>query len=269
MSLTVDTASRTADIALPRQEPAPAQGTNPQNFIADGIRRLLEAASGSPQAQPATRELVASEDSVDAGIARDAYDLNLYRETDGSYTLEMEMNIEFSFQEGVGDDGLPLGWSDAQKQEFMRDYVAAVEGTWDGHNITLDDGTQVRLDVQLNVSEERSGFFGGVLDAVDGSEHWNIDVTRVPEGGFRQSSITPSRNYGDFDSEDVNPIDKGASDPQVGAAHEFGHMIGLEDEYNGNAGAEAQKDTDSVMHTGDDVRERHLDLLEDWVDGQI
>ena len=46
-------------------------------------------------------------------------------------------------------------------------------------------------------------------------------------------------------------------------------MIGLPDEYNGRAGPEAAKDTDSIMHTGADVRERHLDLLESWAEGQL
>src|SRR5690606_7380260 len=74
--------------------------------VADGVARMLQAAGSrggeGPVAAPTDggRELVASEDSVTAGGVRAAYDMQLYREADGSYTLEMDMKVEFDFTEG-------------------------------------------------------------------------------------------------------------------------------------------------------------------------
>ncbi len=252
---------------LQAEAPATQPSAAERAPVADGVARMLRAVpdqgteAGGQSGSTDERELVASEDSVTAGGVRDAYDMQLYREPDGTYTLELDMKIEFDFTNGP--DGQT--WTQAEKQQFIDDYKAAVEGTWSGHTITSDTGQKVTLDVNLDVVEKPQGFFGGVRDIVDGSENWSIEVVKIDAGGFNQSYVVPSQNTGRFDSEDVNPVNKGASDPQVGAAHEFGHMIGLPDEYNGNGGPDAKNDTDSVMHTGMDVRDRHLDIVEAWV----
>lgn len=233
--------------------------------VADGVSRMLAAADRAGAGlgrETGGRELVASEDSVTAGGVRDAYDLQLYRNPDGTYVLELDMSIDFNFVDG--EDG--LNWTADEKQQFIEDYKHVVLESWDGHTITTDDGQEVELSINLDINEQRSGLFGGMLERLDGQENWSVDIIRIEEGGFSQSYVIPSQNKGVFDSEDVRPVNKGASDPQVGAAHEFGHMIGLPDEYNGSAGPEAAKDTDSLMHTGMDVRERHLDLLETWIE---
>lgn len=240
----------------PAQAPTALPSAADRAPVADGVARMLRAVPdtgpSSPIA-PGERELVASEDSVTAGGVRDAYGMELYREADGTYTLELDMKIAFDFTKGP--DGQT--WTPQEKQAFIEDYKGAIEQTWSGHVTSSDTGQRVTLDVNLDVVE-------GTQDAVDG-ENWSIEVVKIDAGGFNQSYVVPSQNTGRFDSEDVNPVDKGASDPQVGAAHEFGHMIGLPDEYNGNGGPDAQNDTDSVMHTGMDVRDRHLDIVENWV----
>ena len=267
MSLEPVSSSSVSALPPPTSSSLPPPSGDARGSIASAVGRMLDAAGATAGAAPASgeRTLVANEDSVTAGGVRDAYDLSLYREADGSLTLEANMKVEFNFTEG--DNGLQ--WTPEEKTQFMADYDSAIQAAWGGKTITTDDGQQVSLDVNLDLVEAPGGFFGGVRDMVDGSENWSVDVKRIPEGDFSQSYVVPSRNTGSFDSEDVKPTEKGASDPQVGAAHEFGHMIGLPDEYNGSAGPDAAKDTDSIMHTGADVRERHLDILESWAEGQL
>lgn len=221
--------------------------------VSDGVQRMLQAASNAAVqlAAPSERTLVASEDSVQAGGVRDAYDMQLYQEADGTYTLELNMKVGMDFVEG------PQGqqWTPDAQEQFKQDFVEVIEGSWSGHEFTSDTGQQIKLDVNLEV----------VDSATDTTANWNVDIVKINEGEFNQSYVIPSQNTGVFDSGDVLPVEKGATDPQYAAAHEFGHMIGLPDEYNGRGGPEAQKDTDSIMHTGMDVRERHLDIVETWV----
>ena len=221
--------------------------------VSAGVARMLDAANdpAGGAAPPSERTLVASEDSVQAGGVRDAYDMRMYQETDGSFTLEMNMKVGMSFVEG------PKGqqWTAADQEQFKRDFASVVEGSWSGHTFTSDTGQQVTLDVNLDI----------VDSAADDGANWNVEIVKINDGEFNQSYVIPSQNTGVFDSGDVKPVEKGATDPQYAAAHEFGHMIGLPDEYNGRGGPEAQKDTDSIMHTGMDVRDRHLDIVESWV----
>ena len=210
---------------------------------------VSDAAQRAPVSAGVARMLDAANDP--AGGVRDAYDMRMYQETDGSYTLEMNMKVGMSFVEG------PKGqqWTAADQEQFKRDFASVVEGSWSGHTFTSDTGQQVTLDVNLDI----------VDSAADDGANWNVEIVKINDGEFNQSYVIPSQNTGVFDSGDVKPVEKGATDPQYAAAHEFGHMIGLPDEYNGRGGPEAQKDTDSIMHTGMDVRDRHLDIVESWV----
>ncbi|MEN1956628.1 hypothetical protein [Luteimonas changyuni] len=272
----VDISSRISHAALDAANwrPDAMQTTLQRAPVADGVERMFDTVreagkavadalgperSGGKGEASGERELVATEDSVDVGGHRDAYELHLYRESDGSYTLELHMKIEFNFEDGA--DG--LNWTPEEKQAFMDDYVAEVEKAWSGRTFTTDDGMDVTLDVKLDVSEQEGGFMGRFRDVMDPSENYNINVLRIPDGDFHRSSVGPG-NISHLDSEDNRAVNKGADMPQVGTAHEFGHMIGLPDEYHD--GHEHQDDDNSIMNSGMEVRDRHLDLVEDWVE---
>ena len=93
MSL-IDSATRLSHAALEAASWRPdAMSTYLQRApVADGVDRMLEtvrtavdagAAGVGKASAPGGRELVATEDSVDVGGHRDAYELRLYREADG------------------------------------------------------------------------------------------------------------------------------------------------------------------------------------------
>lgn len=66
-----------------------------------------------------------------------------------------------------------------------------------------------------------------------------------------------------LDSEDLNPVNKGGPQSQRGAVHEFGHMLGLDDEYP--AASPHTGDKASVMNSSEAVRPRHNDTMRSWV----
>ena len=223
--------------------------------VSEGVARMFAAvpAKPAPEETQGERTLVASENSVQAGGVRDAYDMSLYQEADGTYSLDMNMDIEMNFVTGPNGQT----WTDAEKTQYMEDFKNTVESSWSGRTFTTDDGQEVKLNVNLNIKEDMTG------------ENWNVDIVKINPGEFNQSYVIPSQNTGVFDSGDVMGVPKGANEPQKAAAHEFGHMIGLPDEYNGRGGPEAQKDTNSIMHTGMELRERHFDIAESWVENQL
>lgn len=226
--------------------------------IKDAIQSMLEKLGLGDGPAPTPQEgrtLVESENAVTAdplGV-KDAYDLQLYREANGDYTLEVHMGIDFDFKEGADPSGGALQWTDQEKQAFMADYQKSVEAVWDGRTIrTAPDGGEVKLDIRLDARESMTG------------ENWNIDVVRAAPGQFVRSYMMPSQNYASLDSNDVLNVNKGGGDgvTQSGAAHEFGHMLGLEDEYTGGAHVD---DLDSIMNAGSTVESRHLQDFSDWV----
>jgi hypothetical protein len=73
---------------------------------------------------------------------------------------------------------------------------------------------------------------------------------------------------------DINPTPfPGVPGPGlVGVVHEFGHAIGLSDEYSGWASlfrTEGSRDRPSIMHNGDQVRPRHYQHFADLVNHEL
>jgi hypothetical protein len=112
------------------------------------------------------------------------------------------------------------------------------------------------------------------------NEHWEVTVVKADQ--FQQSSVNPFFNNVDLDSQDSSPackrtatltIGKASSvvclHEQRGAAHEFGPMLGLRDEYP-EAGDNLSwtGDGESIMHSGEQVRPRHYVIFSDWITKQ-
>lgn len=95
-------------------------------------------------------------------------------------------------------------------------------------------------------------------------DHWEITVTKITSGTFRKSSVNPATGNVVLDSEDFTSTPKGHSESQRGSVHvhEFGHMLGLLDEYKSSS--PHSKDYSSILNRGEVIKPRHNDTPRTW-----
>jgi len=197
---------------------------------------------------------VASEGDVTAGAlsANDAYDLELWKLPNGDFELVIFMKIQFFFEAGPGGE-----WAVAEKQKFMSEWKTAITTAWSSRNVkALKSGRRVHL--RLNFAIQEGGW---MLD------HWEITVTKIKPGTFQTSYVNAFTGNVVLDSEDLTPVSKGGGQMQRGAVHEFGHMLGLEDEYLKGSGQLTDKP--SVMHSGSGIRDRHVYGPMQWLNAKL
>jgi hypothetical protein len=149
--------------------------------------------------------------------------------------LNVTCKVKFDFRDGSPSEfpsAAPgdLAWTDALKTDWKSRYLSTVSSSWSGHHTfycTKDWWEDLSAAVNVQFVEVENG------------EHFAVHVAKIPPGGFRQSSVTAPESHwlgatdpgsGDFDSEDLTPTRKPGG-TQVGAVHEAGHMLGLDDEY--------------------------------------
>lgn len=193
----------------------------------------------------------------------DAYDLYLVKQRSGDYTLIVFMKLQFFFEDGKDGKGKTLSWSAFEKLDFVKKWQEVVRTVWGGRTIkTLANGKTVGIDFRF---ETQTG--GWMFD------HWELTVTKVGKGVFSTSSVTTGWGNVSLDSEDLTLVVK-KSDPksraifrQRGVAHEFGHMLGLEDEYPEKSPYE--KDYASIMNSGETVYPRHDAVYLKWLDTRL
>lgn len=208
-------------------------------------------------------EIVASNKHVAAGTigllgmpVNNAYNLYLVRATSGHYTLIVFMKIQFLFE-----DAGKLKWSDADKVNFVTKFSDAIATTWGNRVVkTLSDGRKIMVEFRFDMT------IGGWSI----SEHWEVHVKKIQKGSFSQSFVNPVTGRVTLDSEDVAPVNKlpnsykGKRFTQRGVVHEFGHMLGLDDEYK--VGTPHYADYQSIMNKGEKVYDRHSAEYMRWLD---
>ena len=196
------------------------------------------------------RELVAKEKGV-RGLpinVRNAFDLYLYRFSKTSnYQLIVFMKLQFFFYNNE-----PHCWTEEECYRFAAEWDYHVKEAW-GNKVLMElaGGEKVYLNFDFKIQ-----LGGWMLD------HWELNVTKIAQGAFRVSSVRPDLGQVNLDSEDLQHITG-----QRGAVHEFGHMLGLDDEYDKR---EHFHDFASVMHSaGEMIRDRHLHQFKRWVLHQL
>ncbi|MFT3681147.1 MAG: DUF4157 domain-containing protein [Ferruginibacter sp.] len=178
-----------------------------------------------------------------------------YEFDDRACTLKYNQDWYFSFHSGM---------TAAQQAAYLASAESQVENTWSHkhHLIPLSAGCPcsspgVDVDVNLNTFNEprndRSGY------DVEVTKEWS-GVTSQPS-----NSVTVSQ------TQDV-PEFKGDGLYQPVIAHEFGHTLGITDEYHAWAAfwnAIGHNDRSSLMHHGDQVRPRHYQHFADLISNEI
>jgi hypothetical protein len=205
-----------------------------------------------------------------------AYDLDLYEELGNASrgVLVVTYIAAISFDDGKATaGGAKLTWSGQDKTDFISGFKSQVKSVWeDKHRIKTTSSVPAVQDVgvifDLQVTEGLSRL---------SHSHWNISVIKVDS--FRTSCVKTafstfiSNGDADLDSLDTSATPKGASVPQHGVVHEFGHMLGYRDEYVGSDGKPQDNgnwtgDLESVMNVGETARPRHYTFLADWLTSQ-
>jgi hypothetical protein len=70
-----------------------------------------------------------------------------------------------------------------------------------------------------------------------------------------------------LDSEDLTLVRKGHGQRQRGVVHEFGHMLGINDEYISSS--TYKTDYRSIMNRGESVKPRHDAVYMKWLDKKL
>jgi len=200
--------------------------------------------------------LIAKEKDVTSGSlkANDAYDIYLAKETSGDYILIIFMKLQFIFK----DDG-PNTWTTIEKTNFVKQFEQSVSRKWGNRRVVknLSGGKKIYIDFRFEM----------ITKGWSVTEHWEIKVKKIKAGGFSRSSVNILWGTVNLDSEDINFVNKGYKNPQRGVVHEFGHMLGLKDEYITTSKHTA--DLHSIMHSGEDILNRHDTPYIKWLNDTL
>lgn len=208
-------------------------------------------------AAPLKAGVLAEESDVTAGALRvnDAYDLKLSRLPTGGYELLCFMKLQFFFVKGSSGD-----WTKQEKAKYMTDWETAVKQAWGGRVLKTLPTSKKQVVLRFGFSMQEGGWM---------FDHWEITVSKITAGSFATSYVQAGLGNVTLDSEDLTPVSKGDASgcTQRGAVHEFGHMLGLDDEYDKPlaAGASSQ----SIMHSCEVVNQTHTAPFIKWLDKQI
>lgn len=177
--------------------------------------------------------------------------------------LVVSMRLQFQFDDGPGGS-----WTPAEKTTFANNFVTAVKSVWnEKFRITTTSSVPVRAARDIGVILDLPYYIDGwhldddfelSVEKVSTSQAWQVSSC-----GYRSGNTT-------LDSNDLRAETKGASMTQRDAVHEFGHMLGLRDEYAAaNDNTHHLADLDSIMNVGELVRDRHYVPFAVWLNDKF
>lgn len=216
----------------------------------------------SPKLKPGEK-IIEQENGITGGVLKinDAFDLLLVQLVNGNYELRLFMKLQFYFK----DDGINR-WLKADKEKFITNWEKRVRTIWGGHVLkVLSSGKSIHLKLDFEIQIDGIMF-----------DHWEITVRKVPSGSAFRSFVRPGMKDVTLTEADngvtVRKVRKVGGFQQITSAHEFGHMIGLDDEYGPLFGGDDNShanDYNSVMNIGSKVKRRHINDLTIWLNKSL
>ena len=156
-------------------------------------------------------------------------------------------------------------WNRAGKRAFQEAYERRIERAWSGnHRITELSGSRLYRSFRVRTIVET-----GRLPSVRGY-HWRVKAINLAgnpsHDDARARSLVNYRSRINYaDSRDV--LNRAGTSRST-CVHEFGHMLGLRDEYFAASPYYGDKDG-SVMGAGAEVRARHYAPFADWIERKV
>lgn len=172
--------------------------------------------------------------------------------------LVVKMILQFQFEDG--DHG---SWTQSEKDSYAHTFVDSIVAIWsEKFRITTTSTTPVKEARDVGVNFE----FPYFVDGWHTDDDFEISVKKVPADKFEHSSCQYNSGNTYLHTESIKPWNKGGSMMQHPNVHEFGHMLGLRDEYpEADANKNYVADLDSIMNKGEIVRERHYAPFANWL----
>lgn len=209
-------------------------------------------------------------------VAPQAYDLRLFRSLDDPArgVLVVKMTVEFEFQNGTsqGASGVPLEWARGEADSWLalakdqiihawsNQHPIVIQGRVPGFPTIID--VLIELDARIVTVGPRTPWTTRTAN-----KHWQVKVTKTDVPRWSKAKIVDAERKGvALDSLDVVPLTDGTH-WQRAVVHEFGHMLGLRDEYPGEPTSTTHHASDqaSIMNHGETVRPRHYAPFAEWL----
>ncbi len=159
----------------------------------------------------------------------------------------------------------------AQKQSYVDDAKRAIESAWTGLSLTPkpkpggSEGCTFPKGIKLVFEIE------GYIERPEVHAAWKATVV---DGPIREAEVDWDKKSILLDKDSVNPAITFVTQPPLRhavIAHEFGHLLGLPDEYPSAPRPERAHvgDTKSIMNSGKLIRARHIEHLARWANQQM
>jgi hypothetical protein len=206
--------------------------------------------------------------------ATDCYDLELFENHVDATKLVLLVTviISFDFQDDNGN------WTKDEKEKFMLGVKNDCSAAWTNKYAIERAGGAVRGPVITEDGEVRPlvGNLARVVISVEPNDdmhivehkHWRIYVYKgkAPKKGVYVERGIYSDGQWEKDGLQKAIPPRGTA-PRETVVHEFGHLLGLADEYPwSDKGIQFYpNDTKSLMHVGDEIKPRHYVFFADWI----